>query len=392
MKVLFIMNGNFSNHSTSEHLLEAVLKQLASRENNVHVVQMLKPTDKLTLPESIQKPALTTEAVYIKPQDKTNFVARYIGAIRNYANCKNAIKNNRDSDAVFLQSTNAAGFAVRLVRKYMRDAVITYNVQDIFPYNLAYSGKLKKNGLIFRTLAAIQRYGYRHSDHIITISEDMKNTLITDGIPEKKIEVIYNWSYQDDLYEGLNLSSVSYMFKPEYYNVVYAGNIGVMQNVEILIETAKLMKEDKSVWFHIIGNGVYKDKLEVRAKDYGITNISFWPMQPPEIAPLIYSAADVNVIPLVKDVYRTALPSKTAICLACQKPIIFAIGKDSKFGQRISNETKCMTIEPDNPKELRDSIYFYKSNIGTKIGTNFYENYCLNTENSRKYAENITER
>ena len=73
----------------------------------------------------------------------------------------------------------------------------------------------------------------------------------------------------------MDLTPVSKMFKKGIFNVVYAGNIGVMQNVDILIETAKLMKDDKSVWFHIIGNGVYKDKLKARAKEYGITNISF---------------------------------------------------------------------------------------------------------------------
>ena len=286
MKVLFLMNGNFSGHSTSEHLLEAILMQLAYNGYQVHIIQMLKETDKLTLPDSINKFVVTTDAVYIKPQNKIDFVARYLNVLKNYAHCRSAIYRNSDSDAVFLQSTNAAGFAVRMVRRYLKSASITYNVQDIFPYNLVYSGNLKKNGLVFRILAAIQRYGYKHSDHVITISEDMKDTLVSDGVRADKIEVVYNWSYQDELYENVDTDPVSHMISPDHFNVVYAGNIGVMQNVDILVEAAKLMKDDKGVWFHIIGNGVYKDKLEARAKEYGITNISFWPMQPPELAPV----------------------------------------------------------------------------------------------------------
>ena len=391
MKVLFLMNGSFSCHSTSEHLLEAIILQLASNGNQVHVIQMLKETDKLTLPDTIKELAVTTEAVYIKPQNKTNFVVRYLNVLKNYAHCKCAIKRNSESDAVFLQSTNGAGFAVKLVRKYLRNAVITYNVQDIFPYNLAYSGKLKKNGIVFKTLAGIQRYGYRNSDHIITISEDMKDTLISDGIPSEKIEVVYNWSYQDEPYENIDTTRVSHMFDNKYFNVVYAGNIGVMQNVDILVEAAKLMKDDATVWFHIIGDGVYKEKLIARAKDYEISNISFWPMQPPELAPLIYHSADVNVIPLVKNVYRTALPSKTATCLACQKPIIFAIGKKSKFGNKVMNEADCVVVESDDPSELRDSIYYYKNNNHKGRGFRFYQENCLKTYNSKQYANIITE-
>ena len=279
---------------------------------------------------------------------------------------------------------------MKTARKKLPKAIVTFNVQDIFPYNLMYSGGLKKSSPVFKIMAAEQRYGYKHSDHIITISEDMKDTLVSDGTPAEKIEVVYNWSYQDELYENLDLTPVSHMFDKNCSNVVYAGNIGVMQNVDILIEAAKLMKGDKSVWFHIIGNGVYKEKLEARAKEYGITNISFWPMQAPELAPVIYNAADVNVIPLVKDVYRTALPSKTATCFACQKPIIFAIGKDNKFGRKAVKEAGCSVVEADNPQELVEAIQAVQSGKQNKKAGEFFMKHCGITENSGIYAEIIT--
>ena len=217
----------------------------------------------------------------------------------------------------------------------------------------------------------------------------MKDTLVEDGAPAEKIEVVYNWSYQDELYENLDLAPVSHMFDKNNFNVVYAGNIGVMQNVDILIEAAKLMKDDRSVWFHIIGNGVYKEKLETRAKEYGITNISFWAMQPPEMAPLIYSVADVNVIPLVKDVYRTALPSKTATCLGCQKPIIFAIGRDSKFGQKAVKEAGCVVVEADKPEDLVVAIQKLKTGESGNKNREFFLRMCSITKNSMMYAELI---
>lgn len=389
MKVLFLTNINFSSCSTSGHLLRAVLTQLATAGNHVHVVQMLKHNDNLILPSSVDGMDVTTEAVYTKPKNKTNFFVRYLNAARNYIRCIKALKNNSDADAVFLQSTNVAGIAVWLVRKYIKKAVVTYNVQDILPYNLAYSGKLKKNSLVFKVLAAVQRYGYNHADHIITISEDMKDTLVADGVDASKIEVVYNWSYQDEPYENVDLISVSNMFDKNFFNVVYAGNIGVMQNVDIVIEAAKLMKDDDSVWFHIIGNGVYKEKLEAKAKEYGITNISFWPMQPPELAPAIYGAADVNVIPLVKDVFRTALPSKTATCFACGKHVVFAIGKESKFGQKVMNETGCPVVESDDAKELADAINAVKRGEIKCATKEFFKKNMSISANSRKYGEII---
>ena len=388
MKVLFWMFIGFDQHATSEHLLSAVIERLCEQGHSVHIIQKNTGGNLPPIPEKLKNYPVTTDVIPYKAADKGNFIARYLTELKYVNACKKHITS--DYDAVFIQSTNVAGFAVKAVRSKLPKAIVTFNVQDIFPYNLAYSGGLKKSSPVFKAMAAEQRYGYKHSDHIITISEDMKDTLVTDGTPAEKIEVVYNWSYQDKLYANLDHSPGVHMFDKNYFNVVYAGNIGVMQNVDILIETAKLMKDDKSVWFHIIGNGVYKEKLVARAKEYGITNISFWPMQPPELAPLIYSAADVNVIPLVKDVYRTALPSKTATCLACGQPIIFAIGKESKFGKKAMDEAGCPVVAADEAEELVEAIKRVHSGERDSKAGGFFLNYCKNTENSRKYAETIT--
>lgn len=388
MKVLFWMFIGFDQHATSEHLLSAVIEQLCIQGHTVHIIQKDTGGSLPPIPEKLSKFQVTTDVIPYRAANKSNFIARYLTELKYISACKKYIAG--DYDAVFIQSTNVAGFAVHAVRKKLPNANITYNVQDIFPYNAAYSGSIKANGVVFRVLAAVQRYGYRHSDHIITISEDMKDTLVEDGMPSDKIEVIYNWSYQDEPYGNLDLAPVSHMFSADYFNVVYAGNIGVMQNVDILIEAARLMKNDSAVWFHIIGNGVYKNKLEAKAQEYGITNISFWPMQPPELAPLIYSAADVNVIPLVKNVYKTALPSKTATCLACQKPIIFAIGKESKFGKKVATGGQCVVVGADEPEELVSAFMKLQKQNKCQTTGSFFLKYCQITKNSMRFAKIIT--
>ena len=50
-----------------------------------------------------------------------------------------------------------------------------------------------------------------------------------------------------------------------HFNVVYAGNIGIMQNVDLLVKTAKLMQDEKNICFHIVGDGAYKEKLQSQA-------------------------------------------------------------------------------------------------------------------------------
>lgn len=366
----------------------AMIEQLCRAGHSVHIIQKGTGGQLPAIPQALAQYAVTTDVIPFKAASKGNFVARYLGELKYVHDCKKVLRAGYD--AVFIQSNTVAGFAVGAVRTVLPKARVTFNVQDIFPYNAVFSGSIKQKGVLFRALAAVQRYGYKHSDHIVTISEDMKDTLVQDGTAASKIQVIYNWSYQDEVYEDRDMDCLPEMFDSTYFNVVYAGNIGMMQNVDILIEAARLLKEHKDIWFHIIGDGLYKEKLQERAKKYELRNLSFWPMQPSELAPAIYSAASVNVIPLVKNVYRTALPSKTATCLACRKPVIFAIGKGSKFGQKVVQETGCLVVESDRPEELAAAIRQLQAAPQSGTGNTFFLENCSITKNSRVYVRIIT--
>ena len=377
----------FDKHETSEHLLIAVIEQLCKAGHSVHIIQKDTGGDLPSIPVCLSTYPVTTDTIPVQSVSKGNFAARYLAELKYISKCKRYITSGYD--AVFVQSTTVGGFAVKALRKKLPDATITFNVQDIFPYNAVYSGKIKKGGIAFRFLASKQRFAYKKADHIITISEDMKETLIEDSVNPNKITVVYNWSYQDDPYDNLDLTPVSHMFDKGKKNIVYAGNIGVMQNVDIIIETARLMKNESNVCFQIIGNGVYKTKLEEKAKEYKLNNVMFWPMMAPSYAPLIYTAADVNIIPLVRNIYKTALPSKTATCLACNKPIIFAIGKDSSFGKKTKAETGNDVVEPDDSYALAESIKKVLDAPQNYDSIVFYTNSFGKTKNSKKYCDII---
>lgn len=387
MRVLFWLSIGLDRQATSGHLLTAIIEALCREGHSVHILQKDTGGDLSAIPDCLSSYPVTTDRIPFRAADKKNFIARYLTELKYLCASKKLIRS--DYDAVFIQSTTVGGFFVWTIRRRIKNAIVTFNVQDVFPYNLYYTGKLKLSDVVFRILAAVQRYGYRHSDHIITISEDMKELLAEDGTSKDKIKVIYNWSYQDEPYEKLDLSPVKHLFEPSCFNVVYAGNIGFMQNIDVLLDAAERMKGDESIRFHIIGDGVYKSNLEKRADMLGLKNVSFWPMQPPELAPLVYASADVNVIPLARGVFRTALPSKTATCMACGRPIVFVIGTESKFGRRVSAETGCPLIESNDVEGLVEAIRTIRSAANRIETTAFFREHMGVTRNSRQYAEQI---
>ena len=78
--------------------------------------------------------------------------------------------------------------------------------------------------------------------------------------------------------------------------------------------------------------------------------------------------------------------------MACQQPIIFAIGKSSLFGKRVADETGCLLVDSDDAKELADAITMIEAgNVEVNTSEFFYKNMTM-TANSRRYAEIITGR
>lgn len=168
--------------------------------------------------------------------------------------------------------------------------------------------------------------------------------------------MIYNWGHEElkAHSEQDNVFLKKYPKKPEEFRVVYAGNLGKMQNVELILETAASMKDDAGVSFYIVGGGVNEEKLKTFAKEKELNNVTFVGMQPPEEVADLYAAADVNVIPLQKGLIYAALPSKTADCLIACKPIITCVDDESEFAKLVKKYgiENAGTNRPENVKQI----------------------------------------
>lgn len=388
MRILFWLSIGLDRRTPSEHLLTAMIEALYKQGHTVHILQKDTGGDIRDLYPKLRNLGVTTTKIDMSAVTHGNLVWRYFSDIRYVKKCVKWIKNNRDFARVFLQSSNVAGFQMKVLQKQMKGVRVIFNVQDLFPENAVYSGKIKNGSLPYAFFSWTQRYAYNKAAAIITISEDIKTELGRIGVDEKKVEVVYNWSYQDEPYD-YTLSTdceIRKMLPQDKYNVVYAGNIGVMQNVDIVIEAAQL-SDDPSIAFHIFGEGTYKQKLVDRAK--GLTNVKFWPMQPVEKAPALYSCADVNIIPLASNIYRTALPSKTATCMAVHTPIIFCIGEESQFAQKVSCKTGCPSLGTHAAEQLLMAIKNIRNKeILCRTERFFVENMGM-TKNSKRYADII---
>ena len=226
-------------------------------------------------------------------------------------------------------------------------------LQDVWPDNAVQSGLIREGGVLYRYFEAWQRYVYRQADKIICISDDMRDFLVSKGVEEKKITVIYNWGYRDEAVHipwEENLFVRKYQLKRDFY-AVYAGNIGKMQNVELVVQAAKALP---AVQFLIIGDGAKRDKIAALAA--GLQNVRMLPLQPPELAEHIYSMAGVNIIPLVEGGPKTAMPSKTGVVLSCGRPVVFCFGAGTRFAALLEEYGAGTSVSATDARELAAAI------------------------------------
>ena len=99
----------------------------------------------------------------------------------------------KNVDVMFISSTPPIQGAMAALVKKVTGVPVVYNLQDIFPDSLVGTGLARKGGLLWRIGRRIEDFTYRNADKIIVISEDFKRNIMAKGVPEEKIEVIYNW-------------------------------------------------------------------------------------------------------------------------------------------------------------------------------------------------------
>ncbi len=355
MKIMMILSMSLEESGPSIHLINDIILEGLTHGHQIITVERSTKHSSVDLKFSNNK---NYTRLIVKNSDinKTSFINRYIAEVNYARQCRKYYKEYRDVDIVFLQSCNNAYYQIKHISRYLK-APIVYNVQDIFPNNLLLLPVLSKRSIIYKILILLQRKAYKQSDSIITISEDMKQTLINDKVPSEKITVIYNWGSYNSLITKTNNEFIQKNnVDINKYNVVYAGNVGRMQNIWIVIKAAALLKNYQYIKFYIIGDGVEKQAIVKYAEENQLNNIFFLPMQNSKSAINIYSMADINLIPLVAGGIYTALPSKTANCLYCRNTIIACIDDQSKFAKLLDKSNNCYVVNSNDSEALANQI------------------------------------
>lgn len=217
------------------------------------------------------------------------------------------------------------GMLGAILRKFKKVPFV-YNLQDIFPDSLVNNGLAKKGGLLWKIGRKIEDFTYRHADKIIVISEDFKRNIMAKGVPEDKIVVIYNWVDQNavvDIPREQNKLFDMYGLDRSKFYVSYNGNIGLSQNMDMLLSVAEeFQTEQPDIEFVLVGNGAYLDEVKRRVIDKSLGNVHLLPFQPYEDISHVFSLGDASLVISKPGTGAASVPSKTWSIMSASRPVL----------------------------------------------------------------------
>jgi len=277
------------------------------------------------------------------------------------------------------------GIAAAFIRMLLRVPVV-YDIQDMWPDTLRATGMFtneKALGLVSR----ICDWVYKKMDHLVVLSPGFKRKLIERGVPERKIEVIYNWCAEDVV--SSTASSLPAEFPgEEKFRILFAGNMGRAQALDAVLKAAEILQtQSPRLAFIFLGAGLEVDRLKQSTTDRCLHNVLFLPAVPMEEVGSYLQAADVLLVHLKKDdLFHITIPSKTQAYMAAGKPILMAVDGDA--AELVEHGQCGLTAESENPDAIaaaalqliqlsmqerermaNNAQKYYQENLSLKVGS-----------------------
>ena len=232
----------------------------------------------------------------------------------------------KNIDCIYLASTPPIQGVLGAYLKKSKKVPFIYNLQDIFPDSLAGTGLAKKGSILWKIGRVIENFTYKHADKIIVISEDFKKNIMAKGVPEDKIVVVYNWVDQNAVVHvdrSENKLIAKYVIDPSKFYIEYSGNIGLTQNMDMLLDVMKDLKDSHpEIGLILVGEGAYKKQVEEIVMRDSLTNVIMLPFQPYEDISHVFSLGDVGLIISKPGVGSNSVPSKTWSIMSASRPVL----------------------------------------------------------------------
>lgn len=260
-------------------------------------------------------------------------------------------------DSILVHGTPATAAVPALALKALRRTPFVFQVQDLWPQTVLSSGFLEgSSSRLERALHAYCDSVYRAASTVAVISPGMATSIAERGVAPDKIELVPNWADEAafrptprrrDLAEALGIT------RP--FTVMYAGIFGRYQQLGVLLDAARRLRDRTDIGFALVGGGVEEAELRQQAQRQRLDNVSFVPQQPFAAMADVLALGDVQLISLQDlPLFRATLPSKVQATLAAGRPILGAVVGDA--ARVVEQSGAGVVVKPGSGADLAEAI------------------------------------
>jgi len=234
-----------------------------------------------------------------------------------------------------------------------RGGSFVFNIQDVYP-DVAVELGVLTNRSVIAVAHALERFCYRRADAVTVLSDDLKENLAL-KVGAEKLHVIPNFVDTGSIRPAERENAYRREFGLEGKTVVmYAGNVGLSQSLDLMLEAAVALSYEPDLVFVINGQGAARPELERKAG--GMSNVVFVDPQPLERLPDVLAAADIHLVPLKRGLAAASVPSKTYSILAAGRPLIASVDAGSEITRLIERSGAGLSVPPEDGEALTKAI------------------------------------
>ncbi|MGA8621350.1 MAG: glycosyltransferase family 4 protein [Candidatus Sulfotelmatobacter sp.] len=238
-----------------------------------------------------------------------------------------------------------------------------FEVRDLWPESLAAVGMGENHSVLYRVLAKIAGFLYRHSDRIVVVTSAFEDYLVEHWrVPREKMSVIENGVETQQFAPVAATSLRKELGTEEKFAVSYVGTIGVAHGLETILRSASQLRDtNPAVVFLLVGEGAEKERMIAMARERNLHNVRFINQQFRQKVPAYICASDACLVLLKKAaLFKTVIPSKMLEFMSCARPVILGVDGQART---ILDEARCgLAIEPENADALANAIRYLAMN------------------------------
>ena len=349
-----IICGSFLHNSENQHILEENEKEriVETEEIKYHILRVMG---------------------YSKHIDRIIAMIQFFFKVIFFS--KKLFKNSKPDMIIASSPHPFNGLAgMYLAKKYKCPFII--EIRDLWPETWVAMGATTRKSILYKIFAYIEKKLYKNANKIVTLTAN-KDYYTSIGIDEKKVEIISNGVDLESYDSNLKEYRSPLTFSKDNFNILYTGSHSQGDALDVLIETAELLSEEKIV-FHLVGEGVIKEELKKIVEKNNINNVKFYERVKKYEIPSLLKESDA-VVMLLRDIplYKYGMsPNKMYEYLASTKPIIFS---GNVANDMVKEANAGVSVVAENSKKLKDGILTLQ-----KMTINERE---ILGKNGRKYVE-----